>query len=370
MDELYSNPAYAKHLKKRGQKQTVMLGFSDGTKDGGYIAANWSIYRCKEMLSATSEKHGVSVVFFDGRGGPPARGGGNTHKFYQSMGKEIHQDEIQLTIQGQTITSTFGTKTSAKFNLEQLLTATMESNVLAPDENTFQPQEIDLMEELAEKGLASYLAFKEHEKFVPYLEQVTPLKFYSELNFASRPTKRNSDKKLNLSDLRAIPFVGSWTQTKQNIPGFYGFGEALEQMNADGKEVALRSMHSNNLFFRTLVENAMMSLKKSNPALTRHLQEDPDFGAFWDIIDHENRRSTKELLNVADQTILMEKDPLISFSIRMREELILPLTILQQFALTKLRANDQPLKPEHVDALRNLVTKTMAACINASRNSA
>jgi phosphoenolpyruvate carboxylase len=317
-----------------------------------------------------SEKHGVSVVFFDGRGGPPARGGGNTHKFYRSMGKEIHQDEIQLTIQGQTITSTFGTKTSAKYNLEQLLTATMESNVLAPDENTFQPQEIDLMEELAQKGLDSYLAFKGHEKFVPYLEEVTPLKFYSELNFASRPTKRNSDKKLNFSDLRAIPFVGSWTQTKQNIPGFYGFGEALEQMNSEGKEGALKSMHSNNLFFRTLVENAMMSLKKSNPLLTRHLQKDPSFGAFWDIIDHESRRSTKELLNVAEQTALMEKDPLISFSIRMREELILPLTILQQYALTKLRTSEEPLKQEHVDALRNLVTKTMAACINASRNSA
>ena len=370
MDELYSNPDYARHLRKRNKKQTVMLGFSDGTKDGGYIAANWSIYRCKEMLSAMSEKHGVSVVFFDGRGGPPARGGGNTHKFYRSMGKEIHQDEIQLTIQGQTITSTFGTTTSAKYNLEQLLTATMESSILSPDRDTFSPEERSMMEELAEKGLASYLAFKGHEKFVPYLEEVTPLKFYSELNFASRPTKRNSNKKLNLSDLRAIPFVGSWAQTKQNIPGFFGFGEALEQMNNEGKEKALKDMHNDNLFFRTLVENAMMSLKKSNPLLTKHLQKDPEFGTFWDIIDHENRRSTKELLNIADQTVLMEKDSLISFSIRMREELILPLTILQQYALTRLRSSDQPLMPEHIEALRSLVTKTMAACINASRNSA
>jgi phosphoenolpyruvate carboxylase len=370
MHELYGNPIYKSHLEKRGKKQTVMLGFSDGTKDGGYIAANWSIYNCKEMLSDVSSQYGVSVVFFDGRGGPPARGGGNTHKFYRSMGKEVHQDEIQLTIQGQTITSNFGTKTSAKYNLQQLLTATMEASIMTPDQATFQEGERELIEELASKGLESYQNFKDHEKFVPYLEEVTPLKFYSELNFASRPTKRNGDKKLNFSDLRAIPFVGSWTQTKQNIPGFYGFGEALEALCQEGKTQALKDMHKNNLFFRTLVQNAMMSLKKSNPLLTNHLKQDPEFGDFLKVIEHESKRAKAELLKIADQSNLMEKDPINVESIVMRESLILPLTVVQQFALTILRLDKDKLSDESTEALRNLVTKTMATCINASRNSA
>ena len=129
MQELYSFEPYASHLKARGQVQTVMLGFSDGTKDGGYLKANWSIYTCKEEVTATSRANGVKVIFFDGRGGPPARGGGNTHKFYSSLGPSIENKEIQLTIQGQTISSNFGNKDLAIYNIEQLLTAGIENDL-------------------------------------------------------------------------------------------------------------------------------------------------------------------------------------------------------------------------------------------------
>src|SRR5690606_2940127 len=111
------------HVRRRRSKQTIMLGFSDGTKDGGYLMANWSIYKAKEQLTAVSREFGVDVAFFDGRGGPPARGGGKTHKFYASMGKNISNEEIQLTIQGQTVSSNFGTIDSAQFNIEQLIHA-------------------------------------------------------------------------------------------------------------------------------------------------------------------------------------------------------------------------------------------------------
>ena len=125
MDIVYSNPTYRNHLRTRGDKQTIMLGFSDGTKDGGYLMANWSIFRAKEDLTEVSRKHGIKALFFDGRGGPPARGGGNTHQFYASLGDSIESDEIQITVQGQTISSNFGTVNSCQYNLEQLLSLSL-----------------------------------------------------------------------------------------------------------------------------------------------------------------------------------------------------------------------------------------------------
>lgn len=123
MEELYTNTSYKKHLKERGNKQTIMLGFSDGTKDGGYLMANWAIFKAKEELTIISKKHDITVIFFDGRGGPPARGGGKTHQFYASLGSSIEDKEVQLTIQGQTISSNFGTLDSSQYNLEQLISS-------------------------------------------------------------------------------------------------------------------------------------------------------------------------------------------------------------------------------------------------------
>ncbi|HMR16896.1 MAG TPA: phosphoenolpyruvate carboxylase, partial [Mariniflexile sp.] len=125
MEQLYTNPAYMAHLKNRGKKQTIMLGFSDGTKDGGYLMANWGIYKAKELLTEMSRKYDITAIFFDGRGGPPARGGGKTHQFYASLGPKIEDKEVQLTIQGQTISSNFGTLDSSQYNLEQLISSGM-----------------------------------------------------------------------------------------------------------------------------------------------------------------------------------------------------------------------------------------------------
>ena len=138
MKDLYGDPAYKKHLQRRQNKQTIMLGFSDGTKDGGYLMANWGIYKAKEELTQISREYGIDVVFFDGRGGPPARGGGKTHKFYASMGKNIANKQIQLTIQGQTVSSNFGTIDTAQFNIEQLLHAGISNDLFSSKEVTLQ----------------------------------------------------------------------------------------------------------------------------------------------------------------------------------------------------------------------------------------
>jgi phosphoenolpyruvate carboxylase len=153
MQTLYTNEVYKKHLHLRNNKQTIMLGFSDGTKDGGYLMANFGIYKAKEALTKISKEYNIDVVFFDGRGGPPARGGGKTHQFYASMGKNISNKEIQLTVQGQTVSSNFGTVDSAQYNIEQLINAGISNDLFSSKTTTLQQTEEDLLQQLAQKSL-------------------------------------------------------------------------------------------------------------------------------------------------------------------------------------------------------------------------
>jgi phosphoenolpyruvate carboxylase len=375
MTELYSCPTYLEHLKSRKKKQHIMLGFSDGTKDGGPIAANWSIHQAKVALSELSSKHGVTVHFFDGRGGPPARGGGKTHQYYRAQGNEIQQKQIQLTIQGQTISTKFGSIESARYNLEELFTASLETRLfpghLSKEElQTKKFRERTLMDELSEISLEAYRKFKSHELFVPYLEEITPLKYISYLNIASRPTRRKSEGPMKFEDLRAIPFVSSWSQMKQNIPGYYGIGFALEKFIKDGRTDDIVWMYENSLFFKTLMENAMMSLAKSNMKLTQYLSEDKKFGKFWHLIDEEVELCRKYLKQICGQKKLMDNYPANRASIDLREQVVLPLLVIQQYALIRLREDEGKLSAEHQDALVKIVLKALAANINASRNSA
>lgn len=232
MKELYELPEYRSHLHHRKNVQTVMLGFSDGTKDGGYLNANWSILRTKETLSELCDRYHIKVVFFDGRGGPPARGGGKSHRFYASQSDQIANNAIQITIQGQTITSLYGTRDHFIYNCEQLLTAGL-SHGLSKRRMTISGKSRQVIERLGLLSYEKYTALKHHELFLPYLENKSTLKYYSDANIGSRPAKRGDKKKLELKDLRAISFVGSWSQLRQNVPGYFGIGTALKTLVDD-----------------------------------------------------------------------------------------------------------------------------------------
>ena len=373
MDELYKHKIYREHIRRRGMEQTVMLGFSDGTKDGGPLAANWSIYTAKQRLTQTSRGAGIRIHFFDGRGGPPARGGENTHKYYKAQGRSIEQKQIQLTIQGQTISSKFGTYTAARYNLENLFTASLGEKLFptSPTENKSAAlNEEKLMDELSKHSLNAYLNFKNHELFIPYLEERTPLRFFSMLKIGSRPIRRKSGKKLRFEDLRAISFVSSWSQMKQNIPGYYGLGSAIEQLENAGHLESVKLLYKRSLFFRTLVENAMQSLSKSNMKLTQYLERDKRFGSFWQIIQKEAHRTASKLKEITEQKELMDTDPQIRASIKIREQVVFPLLVIQQYALTRLYEGEDQLKPSEKVILQKMVIKSLAANINASRNSA
>ena len=364
MDIVYSNPVYRNHLRSRDDKQTIMLGFSDGTKDGGYLMANWSIFRAKEALTEVSRKHGVKALFFDGRGGPPARGGGNTHQFYASLGDSIESDEIQITVQGQTISSNFGTIDSCQYNLEQLLSSGIANRVFNNNVSETSVEDRQTMDELAESSYQAYQDFKSHPKFLPYLEHMSTLKYYAKTNIGSRPTKRGKSKSLDFSALRAIPFVGSWSQLKQNVPGFYGVGHSLEKFDQSGRFDEVVCLYNNDRFFRTLVYNSMMSLTKSFFQLTAYMKNDPEYGEFWEQIHAEYKRSKKYLLKLTGQSELMENEPAGKASIMMREKIVLPLLTIQQYALGMLQQKGSD------EVLEKMVTRSLFGNINASRNSA
>lgn len=364
MEALFADPVYREHLVQRNEKQTVMLGFSDGTKDGGYLQANWAIFKTKEVLSAVCARHGIKAIFFDGRGGPPARGGGKTYRFYASQSEQIAKHEIQLTIQGQTITSRYGTKEHFTHNCEQLLTAGV-SNVIMDKEITISASARDLLEELASLSHQKYTDLKQHPMFIPYLEKKSTLPYYAEANIGSRPVKRGAKKQLQLEDLRAIPFVGSWSQMKQNVPGYYGVGYAIKTLVDRGLLEDLKRLFREVPYFKALMLNSMMSLFKCDFDLTRYIAHDPEFSAFWNILYDEYTLSRDMLLLISGFDHLMEEEAVSRESIEVRKQIVLPLLIVQQSAMQKIE-QDVEMKRSY----EKIVQRSLYGNINASRNSA
>ena len=366
MRTLYTNKDYAAHLAKRGNKQTIMLGFSDSTKDGGYLMANWSIYKAKVEMTALAREFDVDLVFFDGRGGPPARGGGKTQRFYASMGTEIENKHIQLTIQGQTISSQYGSYDTAQYNIEQLLHAGLISEVKQDIGDTLTAKQKSVIDNMASESHNKFLELRNHPLFLKYLETLSPLKALSSINISSRPVKRNSDKELRLQDLRAISFVTAWSQLKQNIPGFFGVGTALEWAEENNLWSYVKNLYENSGFFKTLIDNCMMSMTKSNFDITSYMQEDATYGEFWKLLHGEYEKTKAYLLKLSNSSILMGNYPVERASILEREKIVLPLLIIQHYAIRALQK--QNLTEEQISVYQKLIGRTIYGVVNAGRN--
>ena len=366
MGVLYQHPLYKEYLNGRANQQTVMLGFSDSTKDGGYLMANWSIYRAKIDLTAVARENGIDLTFFDGRGGPPARGGGKTQRFYASMGTEIENDHLQLTIQGQSISSQYGSFATAHYNIEQLLQAGLSSTLYPREGDTLSVEDKGIIDVMADKSHEKYLALRHHPLFLEYLETVSPLKFLSQINISSRPVKRNSDSKLRLEDLRMISFVTAWSQLKQGIPGFFGVGTALEDIEKQGLWSQVQALYKSSGMFQTIIDNCSMAMSKTNFDFTSYLGEDEKFGEFWNIMNDEFERTKKYVLKISNTTALMDNYPVDRDSIAKRERIVLPLIVIQHFAIQHL--NEMKEDDARYEIFSKLVTRSVYGVVNAGRN--
>ncbi|WP_462265547.1 phosphoenolpyruvate carboxylase [Mucilaginibacter sp.] len=365
METLYQHPVYQQHLKLRGNHQSIMLGFSDSTKDGGYLMANWSIYKAKVELTALAKRYSIDLAFFDGRGGPPARGGGKTHRFYAAMGKEIANEHIQLTIQGQTVSSQYGSAETARFNIEQLLNAGLISALHPEHNDLLDNRHKELLSVMAEASYDAFNQLRVHPVFTEYLENLSPLTLLSNANISSRPTKRNADGPLKLEDLRAISFVTAWSQLKQNIPGFYGMGTALQKIKQAGAWEEIKELYRKSGFFNTMIDNCMMSMSKSDFRITAYLAEDVKYGEFWRMLKDEFELSKELLLALTESEAMMQNSPVEKHSIALRERIILPLVTIQHYALALMQ---NAANTEIEATCKKLAIRTVYGIVNAGRN--
>ncbi|MNS75521.1 Phosphoenolpyruvate carboxylase [compost metagenome] len=259
---------------------------------------------------------------------------------------------------------------SCRYNLENLLSAGAANQVFYKGENELSEKEKQILEELSQISYKEYTDFKNHPKFIPYLERRSALKYYAMANIGSRPSKRSQSAQLDFNDLRAIPFVGAWSQLKQNVPGFFGVGSALRHFEENGNWQQVEDLYAHSLFFKTLIENSMMSLAKSFFPLTAYMKEDAEFGEFWEIIFNEFEETKRLLLKISGFESLMENYPDGKASIQMREQIVLPLLTIQQYALSKINELGNENQDELLKIYEKIVMRSLFGNINASRNSA
>ncbi len=247
------------------------------------------------------------------------------------------------------------------------MSAGIKNSVFAEKEKTFEGGEESLLRDLAEYSFEAYSELKNDPIFLDYLENVSPLKYFAKANIGSRPAKRgDASSKLTLKSLRAIPFVGAWSQMKQNVPGFYGVGSSIQQMDDQGKLEKISELYNENAFFKALVDNCEMSMQKTFFPLTAHLAQDPIYGDFWRKIKDEYERTRKYIAIITGRDSFMADFPVARESVQMREKIVLPLTTIQQYALTKIRKGGSEFSESH----EKLIVRCSFGIINAGRNSA
>ena len=247
--------------------------------------------------------------------------------------------------------------------------AGIENNLFDRPASNLNTQQRKLIEHMADTSYQKYKELKEHSLFLPFLEERSTLQYYGMTNIGSRPTKRAKSDKLKFDDLRAIPFVGAWSQFKLNVPGFYGVGSALKAQEAQGNLLALKDLYRNSTFFKTLLANSMQSMSKTNFAITQYMKNDVRFGAFWELIHQEFLLSKAMVLKVAGQDALLDDNPRSRLSIGLRERIILPLLTVQQHALVELQKAKKESNKKLIESYEKMVMRSLFGNINASRNS-
>jgi phosphoenolpyruvate carboxylase len=346
MDALLGMPAYQRILKSRGGEQEVMLGYSDSNKDGGYITSGWELYKAEIELVKVFRRHGVKLRLFHGRGGSVGRGGGPSYQAILAQPAGAVQGGIRITEQGEVIAAKYMNPELGRRNLETLVAATLEATLLHAGDPAPREDYLDAMDALSAHAFKAYRGLVyETEGFESYFWEATVIAEIAGLNIGSRPASRTKSRKIE--DLRAIPWVFSWAQCRLMLPGWYGFGSAVEAFRAERGEAGmalLREMAREWPFFRALLSNMDMVLSKTDIAIaSRYAELVADkslYHAIFPRLRREWQASIDMLLDVTGQTALLDTNPLLARSIRHRFPYLDPLNHLQVELLKRLRSGD------------------------------
>jgi phosphoenolpyruvate carboxylase len=350
LDQLTSNALYKSLLESRGRFQEVMLGYSDSVKDSGYLAANWALFRAQDELARVAARHGIRLGLFHGKGGSIDRGGGISYRTVQAQPNSAPGGHLRITEQGEVISFKYSNPVIAERNLEQLVASVLGANLLHPA-RTRQQRRARWYEHAETLAVLSRTFYREFvydtPGFAEYFYQATPIDLIEHLPLGSRPARRLTGQ--DLHDLRAIPWVFAWTQSRHFLPSWYGVGCALEHFSEEhgAKGLSLlRDMYRGWPFFSVLLDNAETSLAKTDLDIARRYADlvrpaslrDAIFGR----IEQEYRRSRRMVLLVADRSHLLARQPVLAESIRLRNPYVDPLNLLQIRFLEEWRKSRAP----------------------------
>jgi phosphoenolpyruvate carboxylase len=373
MAALFKNEAYAGHLARRDHGQLVMLGYSDSNKDTGYLTANWELRCAQRAIPRVCHAYGVRLTLFHGRGGTVGRGGGPTNRAILAQPPESVCGRIRLTEQGETITNRYANPELARRHLEQLLHAVLMRSVLPSASGDAQAEEWDkTMASLSDHARRAYGSFiYEDTTAAQYFAQATPIDAISRLNIGSRPARRKAGPGaiIEIAELRAIPWVFAWAQSRAGLPGWYGLGSGLEGYAGANEELwdELRSMYRDWPFFRTLIDNAQLSMRQADMGIAEMystLADDETRRAVWPRLQAEYRRTERCILRLTRQSDLLENEPWLRRSIQLRNPYIDPMNYLQVALLRRWRE----AQGAEADALREAVLLSVNGVAAGLRN--
>jgi len=349
MGALFESPIYREHLALRDNRQEIMIGYSDSNKDGGFLRSSWSLYQAQERLARTCSDYGVKLTLFHGRGGSIGRGGGPANRAILAQPPGSVQGRIKLTEQGEVISARYSNRAIAKRHLEQLVNAVLiascETEHGSPADEGGGKNETQVVEEgwvniltaASERSEQKYRSLVEDPAFLNYFHEATPIEQLAQMNIGSRPAKRRQTS--DVSDLRAIPWVFAWTQSRVNLPGWYGLGTGLDVESARRVDV-LREMYRSWPFFRTVIDRAQLSMRRADmtiAALYASLAEEPTRVAIFGKIMEEFRRTERLILDITGQAALLDNEPWLQRSINLRNPYVDPLNYIQVALLNKQR---------------------------------
>jgi phosphoenolpyruvate carboxylase len=364
--ELFTLDVYRTHLARCHDEQTIMIGYSDSNKDGGYLAANWALYGAQENIAQVCREHSVKLTLFHGRGGSIARGGGPANRAIRAQPPGTVAGRFRMTEQGETITSRYANPDLAHRHLEQIVSAVLLAS--APIDPAAIPAAWrEAMDRLAHTAWRAYRSLVyDTPTFLDYWRSVTPIDEISRLRIGSRPTTRRGSA-LKLEYVRAIPWVFSWMQSRFNLPGWYGLGAALNEQPASLN----REMYEQWPFFRALLDNAEMSLLKADMGIAAlYSQLAPDQTEAQQIFNRvraEYDRAVETVLDATHHAGLMDGDPIIQRSIHLRNPYVDPLNYIQVDMLRRLRALPDQNGAE-AEALREVIVITINGIASGLRN--